>query len=73
MNKTITDHRITFKAKGIYAYLKEAKNVRHSAEYLAGVSKDGRESVLTGLRELERAGFLQRQRNNDGTVNYRLL
>lgn len=68
---TITDKRLSFKARGILAYLLDKPDgwdVR--AESIARDSdKDGREAVQSGLRELAAAGYyrLERRRMRDGT------
>lgn len=67
----IRDSRLTWKARGIFAYLwsqsdewefNEVEVARHAA--------DGRDSLRSGLKELEKYGYLDRKRlrNNAGQV-----
>lgn len=62
----LVDGRISFKAKGIAGYLlaqvdEWTPNVRH----LATVGPDGRESVSSGLRELEQFFYFRRSKSKD--------
>jgi len=65
-NETIRDRRLSYKARGILAYLLSLPdNWRISSQYLATVAPDGRDAVRTGLQELERYGYLVRERIQD--------
>jgi hypothetical protein len=72
MNKKgLDDKRLSFKAKGILAYLlSKPDNWKANITHLSKVSKDGRGSIRTGLQELEEYGYLTRRpiRNEDGTI-----
>jgi len=70
-NKVIRDDKLSWKARGIFAYLwsqsddwnfYETEIVKHSV--------DGRNSLRTGLKELEKFGYLKRKRirNDKGQV-----
>ena len=62
-NETIRDRRLSYKARGILAYLLSLPdNWSISSQYLATVAPDGRDGVRTGLQELEQYGYLVRQR-----------
>jgi hypothetical protein len=62
-NETIRDRRLSYKARGILAYLLSLPdNWSISSQYLATVAPDGRDGVRTGLQELERYGYLVRER-----------
>ena len=72
MNKTgLEDSKLSFKAKGLLAYLlSKPDNWTANISHLKKVSTNGRDSVRTGLKELEDRGYLQRNpiRNDDGTI-----
>lgn len=69
----LDDPRLTWKAKGVAAYLLSHGNgweIR--TKELINRSKDQRDSVLAALRELEDTGYLKRERrqNKDGTFDW---
>lgn len=65
-NEALEDTRLSFKARGLLAYLlSRPPGWLTSASRLAGGGPDGRERILTGLRELEAAGYLRRYRQQD--------
>jgi hypothetical protein len=72
-NATLGDDRLSWKARGILAYLLSKPDgwevmVRH----LVNAAPDGRDAVLSGLRELEAIGYLVRGeqlRTADGTFD----
>lgn len=65
-NAALADERLSFKARGLLAYmLSRPPGWTTSAERLAAMAKDGRDSVRTGLRELEEHGYLTRKRTHD--------
>lgn len=72
MNKTgLEDPELSFKAKGLLAYLlSKPDNWKANISHLSTVSKDGKSAVASGLKELEKNGYLQREatRNEDGTI-----
>jgi len=60
-NELLNDPKLSFKSKGIYTYIQSKPDGwDFSAERIADDGKDGRESVLAGLKELEDAGYLVR-------------
>ena len=68
---TVTDGRLSFKARGILAYLLDKPagwDVRSVA--IAADSPDGKAAVQAGLRELARAGYyrIERRRLMDGRL-----
>lgn len=69
-NETLRDKRLSFKARGLLAYmLSMADNWKfYTKSIIASSDKDGRDSVLSGLKELEKCGYLKRQskRNESG-------
>lgn len=58
-NETVNDENLSFKAKGLLLYLLgRPPGWAFSAERIARTSKkDGREAVLSGLKELSEAGY----------------
>lgn len=69
-NAALADGRLSFKARGILAYLlSRPPGWRTSAERLAKSGIDGERAVKSGLKELEACGYLKRSRTHkpDGT------
>lgn len=61
----IIDPRLSFKAKGLLAYLLgKPDDWTINYRQLVKVGPDGKASVLAGLKELEKAQYLQRLRVN---------
>lgn len=73
-NEVLNDKKLSFKAKGIFAYLfSKPEEWEFSADRIKLDSKDdGRKSVLNGLKELEDLGYLLRKRLSNGKVEYYL-
>lgn len=72
-NVGLRDERLSYKARGLLAYLLSMPDHwRTSERHLAAKAPDGRHAVSTGLKELERAGYLIRQRIrlDDGTFDW---
>ncbi|MFF4836965.1 hypothetical protein [Streptomyces sp. NPDC001315] len=70
-NGLFRDPRLSFKAKGIFGLISTHRDGwRMSVTDLARRSRDGEEAVKSGLKELEKHGFLlrERERNPDGTL-----
>lgn len=62
-NKTVRDSRLSFKATGLLVYLLSLSNeATTNAKQLSKIKKEGEKAILTGLRELEAAGYLTRER-----------
>jgi len=72
MDKTgLEDPRLSFKAKGILAYLlSKPDNWYCYSKHLAKVGPDGISAVKTGLRELREAGYLEKRpiKGEDGRI-----
>ena len=67
-NQAIEDARLTFKARGLLAYLlSRPVGWTTSAERLAATAsdRDGKDAIKTALRELEQHGYLVRSRSQD--------
>ena len=70
-NKLINDSKISLKAKGIMLYmLSKPENWKYNPKEIAKNSKDGLDSVYSGIKELIEAGYISRTRHSDGTVDY---
>lgn len=70
--ETVNDDRLSFKAKGLLLWLLDKPDDWHlRSEDIALVGPDGRDSVRSGLQELEAAGYIKREklRRPDGTFN----
>nr|WP_093694710.1 hypothetical protein [Streptomyces sp. 2231.1] len=70
-NGLFRDARSSFKAKGIFGYVSTHRNGwQVTVAELVRHGREGVDAVRAGLRELERAGFLQRtrERNAGGTL-----
>lgn len=57
----INDRSVSFKAKGLYAYIQsKPENWDFSADRIASQTKESVDAIRTGLKELEKAGYLLR-------------
>ena len=68
----IRDSRLTWKARGIFAYLwSQSDEWDFNEVEVARHATDGRDSLRTGLKELEQYGYLDRKRirNSAGQVS----
>ncbi|MFF0386816.1 hypothetical protein [Streptomyces sp. NPDC004286] len=62
-NGLFRDSRLSYRAKGIFGYISTHRDGwQITLATLAAVGPDGKESVRTGLEELERYGYLVRER-----------
>lgn len=62
----IRDSRLSWKARGIFAYLwTQSENWEFNEIEVARHATDGRDSLRSGLKELEDAGYLNRGRERD--------
>lgn len=70
-NEVLTDKKLSWKAKGLFAYLfSKPDGWDFSAERIALDSTGGREAVLSGIKELEKEGYLSRKKHGSGRVEY---
>lgn len=68
-NELVRDNRLSYKARGILLeLLSRPDNWRVSAELLAKEGKDGRDSIMAGLKELRDLGYIvtSRKQNEKG-------
>lgn len=60
--EVLRDERLSWKAKGIFAYLWDHGDSWHfHTKEIAKHSPDGEYALTTGLRELEKYGYLERE------------
>lgn len=71
--RTINDHRLSFRARGVLVWLLDKPDDWHSTSVqIAREAKEGRDAVRAALAELETAGYLVRSRIQDrGTGRWR--
>lgn len=70
-NIVINDKTLSWKAKGLFAYLYSKPNDwDFSYDRIMKDSSDGKAATLTGLQELEKAGYLQRIKHGTGRKTY---
>lgn len=70
-NDVLNDPRLSWRAKGLFAYLySKPDDWNFSGIRMMNDSKDGRNGTYAGLKELENAGYLRRDKKTDGTVAY---
>ena len=70
-NAVLQDKRLSFRARGILVYvLSMPTDWAHSAERLANVSPDGKDSIRGALRELAKFGYaeLRREKSKRGSM-----
>lgn len=72
-NAVLNDKNLSWKAKGIFSYLySKPEKWDFSVHRIFLDSKDGKESLLSGIAELETLGYLQRKRLANGRMEYRI-
>lgn len=70
-NNPLNDKRLSWKAKGVFAYLySKPDDWDFSSDRIKKDSKDGRDALLSGLKELEEVGYLKRKKLPTGKVEY---
>ena len=61
-NQLVRDKRLSWKARGIFAYLwSQADNWQFYVNEIATHATDGKDSLASGLKELEKYGYLKRK------------
>lgn len=72
-NEVLKSRELSWKAKGIYAYLfSKPDDWDFSNQRITIESRDGRSAIMAGLRELEKAGYLVRNKLSTGKMEYKL-
>lgn len=70
-NRVIEDPSLSWKAKGLFSYLySKPEGWDFSVHRIVKESKDGMQSLLAGIKELEVAGYLDRRRLANGRMEY---
>lgn len=73
-NEVLNDTNLSFKAKGLYAYLySKPEGWDFESGRIAKEAHDGRDGVRSGLKELENAGYLRRYKTPVGRMVYLLV
>ena len=61
-NDILNDNKLSFGAKGLYAYLQsKPENWRFSVERMGSQTKEGRTAIKSSIKELEKANLLKRK------------
>lgn len=64
--RTVNDARLSFRARGVLVWLLDKPDDwRCNADQIAAAGSEGREAVRSALRELEKHGYLRRDRHQD--------
>lgn len=72
-NGLLYDSAISFKAKGIWAYMSaKPEGWNFSANRIAEETKEERKAILAGLKELSEAGYITAKKLHDGRIEYML-
>lgn len=72
-NGLLYDSNISFKAKGIWAYMSaKPEGWKFSADRIAEETKEERKAILAGLKELSEAGYITAKKKGDGRIEYTL-
>lgn len=72
-NELLYDPRISFKAKGLWAYMSaKPDGWKFSADRISHETKEERKSILAGLRELVEFGYLTAKKCANGRMEYTL-
>ena len=72
-NNLLYNPEISFKAKGIWAYMSAKPDGWHfSADRIAEETKEERKAILAGLKELSGAGYITAKKLKDGRIEYTL-
>lgn len=70
-NEVLKDKNLSFKAKGLYAYLFSKPDTwDFSSNRMVLETTDGRKAIMSMLKELETAGYLKRNRLPNGRMDY---
>jgi len=72
-NEVLCDKKISLKAKGMFAYLySKPDDWDFSGHRIVNECSEGKRAVFAALGELEKAGYLSRNRQPDGRMEYRI-
>jgi len=69
--KVWDDPKLSFKAKGVFAYMTEKRGKwDFSCERIAKFSSDGKKAVMSAINELIENGYVNRKKLGNGRMNY---
>lgn len=72
-NELLYNPDISFKAKGIWAYMSaKPEGWNFSADRIAKETKEERKAILAGLKELSENGYITAKKLRDGRIEYTL-
>lgn len=72
-NAVLNDKRLSWKAKGLFAYLYSKPNDwDFNGDRVTADGSDGRKAVFSGLKELEQGKYLKRSKQPDGRMVYEI-
>ena len=72
-NEVLYNKNLSFKAKGLYAYLFSKPDTwDFSGDRIIMETVDGRKAIFSALKELEKQGYLFRNRSPSGKMEYNL-
>jgi len=72
-NSFLRDERISFKAKGLFAYMFSMdESWNFTLKSIATQQKEGIESIRSAIIELKNFGYIQYEKHQDGTGTYSL-
>lgn len=73
-DQVTNDPNLSFKSKGLWLYLwSKPEGWNFCASRIAKTSKDGRDSVLSGMQELEDKGYIERKKLHTGKMEYTIF
>ena len=73
VNELLNDNRISFKAKGIYAFMfSKPNNWNFTIKSMAKQSKEGVNAIAEGLKELKQIGWVDYKKYPNGEGRYYL-
>ena len=65
-NETVRDHALTYRARGLLAYLLSMPDDWvTSSERLQGLNTEGRDAIRSAIKELEAAGYMKCEKHQD--------
>ena len=73
-NQLANSKTISSKAKGIYLFMfSKPDNWTFTINSMSKQLKEGRESIMSGLQELKKTGWIKHTKHSDGTGTYSVL
>lgn len=70
-NSVLNDPNLSWKAKGIFAYIySKPEDWDYSTDRMARDASDGLDSLYSGIKDLEKFGYLVRHRLSSGKMEY---